>query len=141
MILVRWTGDADVDILVEEPTGTICSLRNFRTTSGGVLSGDVSASDSLAGANGHCQMYLCPKGFDGTYKLLVRRVWGQVITGKVSVELIAHYGTPEVKRMHRQIALEKAQPPSRSCSATAAAARRSTPSRLPWPTPPSARSP
>ena len=61
-------------------------------------------------------MYLCPKGFNGTYKLLVRRVWGQVITGKVSVELIAHYGTPEVKRNQPPDSPGQGRrPPSPSC--------------------------
>ena len=27
-----WTGDADIDLMVEEPAGTVCSLRNQRTT-------------------------------------------------------------------------------------------------------------
>ena len=36
-VVVSWTGDADVDIFIEEPSGTICSYRNPRTTSGGVM--------------------------------------------------------------------------------------------------------
>ena len=39
-VVVSWTGDADVDVFVEEPSGTICSYRNPRTTSGGVMLGD-----------------------------------------------------------------------------------------------------
>ena len=35
--IVTWTGDGDVDVLVEEPSGTVCSLRNPRTTAGGIL--------------------------------------------------------------------------------------------------------
>ena len=49
VIRVGWTGDADVDLMVEEPTGSVCSLRNYRTTGGGVLCGDVSGIYSLKG--------------------------------------------------------------------------------------------
>ena len=40
-IEVSWTGDADIDIYVDEPGGTICSRLNPRTTAGGVYYGDV----------------------------------------------------------------------------------------------------
>ena len=40
---------------------------------------------------GHSAAYVCPKGFDGTYRMLVRRVWGNVTAGKVNVEVITHY--------------------------------------------------
>lgn len=106
VIRVGWTGDADVDLMVEEPTGSVCSLRNYRTTGGGVFCGDMSGTYSLKGAQ-HCQMYLCPKGFSGTYKLVVRRVWGQVVAGEVVVEAIGHYGTPKAKTFCKNIRLEK----------------------------------
>ncbi len=106
VVRVFWTGDADLDLLVEEPTGSVCSLRNFRSTAGGVLCGDVSGDGSL-GSGGHCQMYLCPKGFSGNYKLLVRRVWGHVVGGKVSVEVRTHFFTPKEATIRKQIALDK----------------------------------
>ncbi len=40
LVKISWTGDADIDLMVEEPAGTVCSIRNQRTTSGGVLLGD-----------------------------------------------------------------------------------------------------
>ena len=43
MIIVTWTGEADLDLLVEEPSGTVCSLRCPRTIAGGVMLGDVIA--------------------------------------------------------------------------------------------------
>ena len=48
-VSVTWTGEADVDLVVEEPAGTVCSLQNPRTTAGGVMLGD-----SFAGG---CQQY------------------------------------------------------------------------------------
>ena len=42
VVVVSWTGDADVDLMVEEPSGTICSFRFPRTTAGGLMLGDAA---------------------------------------------------------------------------------------------------
>ncbi len=42
-VKITWSGEADLDLVVQEPGGTVCSLRNPRTTSGGVLLDDVAA--------------------------------------------------------------------------------------------------
>ena len=34
VVKVTWTGDADVDVMVEEPSGAICAFRNPRTSGG-----------------------------------------------------------------------------------------------------------
>ena len=36
MVKATWSGDADVDLIVEEPNGTVCSLHQPRTSGGGV---------------------------------------------------------------------------------------------------------
>ena len=46
-----------------------------------------------------------PKGFDGTYRLLVRRAWGQVAGGKVRVEVVTHFGTDKAETMVKHIEL------------------------------------
>ena len=98
VVKVQWTGDADIDLMVKEPAGTVCSLRNQRTTSGGVLVGDLS-SDDKAGIDGHMAVYCCPKAFSGNYQLLVRRVFGKLTTGKVSVEVTTHFNTKTAKTL------------------------------------------
>ena len=80
--------------MVKEPAGTVCSLRNLRTTSGGMLVNEPS-SDDKAGIDGHVAAYACPKAFSGSYQLLIRRVFGKLTTGKVTVEVITHYNTPQ----------------------------------------------
>jgi tetratricopeptide (TPR) repeat protein len=105
--IVTWTGDADVDVLVEEPSGSVCSLRSPRTTSGGVLLGDAITQTGRDSFGGHSEVYVCPRGFDGTYKLLARRVWGNVTTGKVNVEVMTHYRTANAIDVRKKIALEK----------------------------------
>ena len=94
VVIVTWTGDGDVDVLVEEPSGTICSLRNPRTTAGGILLDDAIRQSGRDSFGGRSMVYVCPKGFDGQYKMLIRRVWGNVTSGKVNVEVITHDLTP-----------------------------------------------
>lgn len=105
VVTVRWTGDADVDIAIAEPAGTVCSHRNPRTTSGGVMLGDAFARASERSAEGCQEVYVCPEGFDGTYKLLLRRVWGKPTAGKVTVDVYTHYGSQQVVHVGQQIPL------------------------------------
>ncbi len=100
---VQWTGDADIDILVQEPTGDICCLRNPRTTAGGVLIGDASSVSAGKSAEAITESYACPIGFSGEYKLLVRPVWGKVAAGKVNVKVVTHAGTEGEEVIARSI--------------------------------------
>jgi hypothetical protein len=103
--VVRWTGDADIDVLVEEPSGTICSMRYPRTTSGGVMLGDTASRRDVATADGFSEEYVCPEAFSGDYRMLIRRVWGKVTAGKVTVEIYTNYKGKNEKVIKRQIDL------------------------------------
>ncbi len=46
---------------------------------------------------------MLPQGFSGNYKLRLRRIWGQVATGKVTVDIYTHYGTPQQTHIRQQI--------------------------------------
>ena len=96
IVRVSWTGDADVDLLVQEPSGTVCSLRNKRTTGGGVMLGDSIPNPSEQSEDGMSETYVCPKGFSGEYQVLVRRIYGDVAAGKVNVEIVTNLTTDEV---------------------------------------------
>jgi hypothetical protein len=101
-IVVTWTGEADLDLLVEEPSGVLCSLRNQRTTGGGVLLGDTYASSKGAGTNGYREVYECPQGFTGVYRLLLRRIWGKPTAGQATIDIYTHYGTQQEKHIRQQ---------------------------------------
>jgi hypothetical protein len=90
-----WTGDADIDLVVVEPTGSICSLHNPRTIGGGVISGDTTSGDGKSTVSGFYEAYVCPHAFSGEYKVLVKKVWGKVTTGHVTIEVVTHAGTPD----------------------------------------------
>ena len=104
-VVVSWTGDADVDVYVEEPSGTICSSHNPRTTSGGVLLGDNAAAGGKLPTEGCSETYVCPEAFSGQYRILVRRVWGKVTAGKVKVDIYTHFGTKEQGGCHEELAV------------------------------------
>ncbi|MEM8679778.1 MAG: hypothetical protein AAGF97_10540, partial [Planctomycetota bacterium] len=100
---ISWSGDADLDLLVEEPTGSVCSSKAQRTTSGGVLSGDSSSIHAAAKGESPSETYTCAEGFSGTYRVVVRPVWGEVTGGKVSVAVTIHKGTEAEQTISREI--------------------------------------
>ncbi|QDT10412.1 VWA domain-containing protein [Planctomycetes bacterium K23_9] len=105
IIRVRWAGDADIDVAVEEPSGTVCSLENALTESGGTLLGDSFPGSGEDETGAVSETYICPKGFTGTYRLLLRRVWGNVSTGKATVEILTDLGRPTERFIQKQVPL------------------------------------
>ncbi len=106
VVVVSWAGNADVDLFVEEPSGTVCSLHSPRTTAGGVFMGDGMARLGRSELGGSREVYVCPKGFDGTYRVLVRRVWGDVTAGKVTVDVYTRYRTKDAVQLRKSVSLK-----------------------------------
>ena len=107
VIKVTWTGSADVDILVEEPSGTICSLRNPRTLSGGVFIGDEFARQNEKTVEGFSEYYVLPQGFKGDYRLAINKVYGDVASGKVTVEIARQIMQKSQTYQKQQIELDE----------------------------------
>jgi hypothetical protein len=105
IVRISWTGEADIDLSVEEPSATVCSARNPRTTAGGVMLGDAFAQREKQSVDGYSETYVCPQGFAGQYRLFLRRVWGEVTAGKVTVEICMNYGTESQTYGKQQIPL------------------------------------
>jgi len=105
VIRVSWTGDADIDILVEEPTGTVCSADSPRTAGGGVMAGDTFAKAGPQPPEGYAEYYVCPEGFSGQYRLMIRRVWGQPTAGKVTVEVAKKFGSDQQEIISKHVPL------------------------------------
>ena len=106
VVVVSWTGDADIDLFVQEPAGAVCSYRNQRTTGGGALVPGVSPQVSKEKIGGISSVaYVCPKGFNGTYNVLIRRVWGNVTANKVTVDIFTHYLTEKQSRVNKSLPL------------------------------------
>jgi von Willebrand factor type A domain len=105
VVRVSWTGEADVDIAVEEPTGSICSFSEPRTAGGGVLLGDSYSRDDHPSSEGMAEEYICPHGFAGTYRVRIHRVWGEVTAGKVTVDVYTHLHSDQLQHERQQLDL------------------------------------
>lgn len=107
IVKVTWSGESDLDLIVEEPSGSVCSQHNPRTISGGIFLGDAVSSLADAGTDGAYEVYVVPKGFKGDYKMLVRKVWGDVTAGKITVDVFTNYGTEDQRHERQQLQLGK----------------------------------
>ena len=104
VVRVSWTGSADIDVSVEEPSGSVCSAVEPRTSAGGVSLGD-SYSAGGEPSTESSETYVCPTGFAGKYNVRIRRVWGEVAAGKVTVDVYTHLRSGQVKHERQQIKL------------------------------------
>ena len=104
VVRVSWTGEADVDVSVEEPSGTVCSIAEPRTAGGGVNLGDAYSVKGKQN-EGSSEAYVCPKGFAGTYRVQIRRVWGEVAAGKVTVDVYTHLRSGDMQHERQQLEL------------------------------------
>ena len=105
VIRVSWTGDADIDLAVEEPGGTVCSRENRSSGGGGTLLGDSYPGQGESKNGTVSETYLCPKGFTGQYRLLIRKVWGEVSTGQVTVEILSDAGRTSQRFIRKELPL------------------------------------
>jgi hypothetical protein len=78
-------------------------LQNRRTTSGGVLYRDGRPGEKSV--RGISETYLCPTGFSGVYEILLRRIYGNVSSGKVTIDVLTDVGRPSQRHVREQISL------------------------------------
>jgi hypothetical protein len=102
---LTWNGDADIDLIVEEPPGTVCSLASPRSSSGGTLLADTDAPADPANAT-HRERYIATEAFPGTYRVLVRRTWGKVAADTVTATVTLYRGTPFEQKLKKQIPVQ-----------------------------------
>ncbi len=106
VVRVSWTGDADIDIAVEEPSGTVSSAQTPYAAGGGTFLGDgFPGLESKEEGGVLSETYLCPQGYSGVYRVLVRRVWGNVTSGHVTIDILSDVGRPSQRYIRKQIEL------------------------------------
>ncbi len=106
VVKVSWSGEADVDLMVEDPTGSICSYHQPRTAGGGVLMGNPNDTLDRSAGSGYAEAYCCPEGFAGDYRILLRQVWGKISAGRVTVDVWNHSGTEREIHFRQVIPLD-----------------------------------
>lgn len=93
VVIVEYTGDALLDLVVKEPTETYCWHVNPRTTAGGILLNSSESMNSEYGENpGNLKrlVYLCPRGFSGDYEVLVQSSFGKITNNKFRIRVLTN---------------------------------------------------
>ncbi len=86
---LTWNGDGDLDLIVEEPKGTVCSFEAPLTAGGGVL-----LNDGYGPKQENChEEYLCANGFPGTYVVRVRYVSGKIVGQRAKLKVTRYRGS------------------------------------------------
>ncbi len=101
---LTWNGDGDLDLIVEEPKGTVCSFEAPLTAGGGVL-----LNDGYGPKQENCiEEYLCASGFPGNYTVRVRYVSGNIVGQRAKLKITRYAGTeqPVVETMIVPLAKE-----------------------------------
>lgn len=89
VIELLWQGNADLDLSVAEPSGSVSSSTQRRTTGGGVLKADI-----LEQQNGdRSEIYTAASAFSGTYRVSVKQAFGKAIGGTAQIKVTRFKGT------------------------------------------------
>ena len=88
-VKLTWVGEADLDVNVDEPFGVTTGFRNPRSVLGGAI--------VTNGYGTHPEeVYVCPRAFDGEYKIRVDTIYNDEIKpiSEATLEVSTHEGTP-----------------------------------------------
>lgn len=99
-VRLTWSGDADLDLAVDEPWGATAHYRTPRTVFGGAMIKNGYGSHPE-------EVYVCPRGFDGVYTVRVETIYNnpEKPASKVTLEVVTHEGTPQEHKDVRTLSL------------------------------------
>lgn len=103
-IIVRWTGTADLDLLVEEPGKSVCSVSHRLTTNGGRLIHD-DGGTSTSESGSRYEEYICHTAPSGDYSAVIRFILGKAVAGSAVVEIVRNENTPGEQRTRSTVSL------------------------------------
>ena len=104
-VSLKWAGEADLDLVIEEPLGAIAQYQTPRTVFGGALVKN--------GFGKHPEeVYVCPRGFNGDYKIRVDTIYNDEShpAKDIVLTVITHEGGADEKRQETKIDLSKLKP-------------------------------
>lgn len=101
-IRLDWNGDADLDMEVEEPSGTVCSFSAKETGAGGIFLHDGVGPDA---ANAY-ELYLCPRGVAGPYRVRVQNFGGKLVGNRATLTVTIRSGLPNQSRFVRTLIID-----------------------------------
>lgn len=123
VIRLQWSGPGDLDLLVEDPSSSVCSFENPETRGGGMLVHDGYGPRP----ENTYEEYVCPLGMSGDYRIRVRHAWGEIVGNRATLTIIRHQGSAEEQVTSQSITLGAEEPIVR---VTLAFGRRESPRTL-----------
>ena len=105
-VRLTWFGDADLDLVVEEPLGATARYQTPRTVFGGSILKNGYGSHPE-------EVYVCPRAFDGDYTIRVETIATdpEKPVTQATLEVITHEGTADEQKQVRTIKLGPAPIP------------------------------
>ena len=105
-IIVEWIGEADLDLLVDEPSGSTCSFENRLTANGGRLV-KMDSGTARGTSSKNREEYVCVRATPGNYAARIRFVFGKVVNGTAVVQIIQHQNSSKQKVSRKAVALAR----------------------------------
>lgn len=102
MIRLSWSGDGDLDMVIEEPPETVCSIETPETISGGIYTHDGYGPQ----AENSYDEYVCSRGLSGEYRITIRQVEGKVVGNRATLTVMKQTGLPGEETVTIPITLE-----------------------------------
>lgn len=90
VVRLDWSGDGDLDLLVQEPGGSVCSRQIPYSSGGGVHLFDGYGPDP---ARCH-EDYVCPQGAAGEYVIRIRHLTGNIVGKRATLTITRRAGSP-----------------------------------------------
>ncbi|MDB5351892.1 MAG: hypothetical protein JWN86_3139 [Planctomycetota bacterium] len=105
VVRLTWEKDSLLELCVDEPLGATADHYNPRTVFGGALVKEGRGKDREA-------VYVCPRGFDGTYVIRVNVLYNDENqpTKVAKLEIVSHEGTPDEQSVYQTLSLSKLEP-------------------------------
>jgi len=100
-IILRWQGEADLDLIIEEPNGTLCSLQHPQSPAGGILLHDGMGPRQRE----TYEQIVYPQALTGTYRIKIQHVWGRVVAKRALLTVTRYKGTDAESSKTQVIAL------------------------------------
>jgi hypothetical protein len=105
-VRLTWDGDADFDLLVDEPLGATACYETPRTVFGGAMLKNGYGSHPE-------EVYACPRGFSGKYAIRTRAIYTnpEKPVTRLTLESITHEGTASEKKETHSLSPDKPNKP------------------------------
>ena len=101
---LEWSGEADLDLVINEPLGTTCSFSNRYTQSGGAL-----LHEGAGPKQENCyEQYVCAIAASGYYTVTVSHSTGKIVGNRARLTVTRYAGTKQESREKVNVIFDKA---------------------------------